>query len=152
VLQTELLTAGAAPALATGVAVLRCQGDVLELVEMAVAKGVPAGAVVDAHVRLGEELRLPQLRDRLSEQAGDSSWVLAAKIALSDELDEYRVALTGAMVRTADADVDRFRARYDRATSRFAAARDIVASERDQSIPVLTVVVSELRRLVLATT
>jgi glutamate dehydrogenase len=36
--------------------------------------------------------------------------------------------------------------------SRFAAARDFMSSERDQSAPVLTVVVSELRRLVPATT
>ena len=150
VLQTELLAAGGSPALATGVAVLCCQGDVLELVELGAATGVPAEAVVDAHVRLGEELRLPQLRDRMSEQPGDSSWVLAAKIALRDQLDEYRVALTGAMVRTADGDVGRFQAHHDRAIGRFAAARDSAASERDQSVPVLTVVVSELRRLVLA--
>jgi hypothetical protein len=55
------------------------------------------------------------------------------------------------MVHTADGDVDRFLAHHDRATSRFAAARDFVTSERDQSVPVLTVV-RELRRLVLATT
>jgi glutamate dehydrogenase len=92
------------------------------------------------------------LRDRLTEQPGDSSWVLAAKIALRDELDEYRAALTGAMVRTADGDTGRFLAHHDRAAGRFAAARGSAASERDQSVPVLTVVVSELRRLVLAAT
>jgi hypothetical protein len=75
-----------------------------------------------------------------------------AKIALRDELDEYRAALTGAMVRTADGDTGRFLAHHDRAAGRFAAARGSAASERDQSVPVLTVVVSELRRLVLAAT
>ena len=92
------------------------------------------------------------MRDRLTEQPGDSSWVLAAKISLRDELDEYRAALTGAMVRTADGDTGRFLAHHDRAAGRFAAARGSAASERDQSVPVLTVVVSELRRLVLAAT
>lgn len=47
-LQTELVAAGGSPALATGVTVLPCQGDVLDLVELAAATGVPAEAVVDA--------------------------------------------------------------------------------------------------------
>ena len=56
------------------------------------------------------------------------------------------------MVRTADGDTGRFLAHHDRAAGRFAAARGSAASERDQSVPVLPVVVSELRRLVLAAT
>jgi hypothetical protein len=39
------------------------------------------------------------------------------------------------MVRTADGLVGRFLAHHDRGTSRFAAARDFVTSERDQSVP-----------------
>jgi len=152
VLQAELLAAGGSAQLAAGVAVLRCQADVLELVELAHAAVVPAGAVIDDHVRLGEELGLPQLRERLSDQPADSSWVLAAKSALRDELDEYRVALTGAVVRTAGGEVGRFLAHHERAAGRFAAVRDSAASEPDQSVAVLTVAVSELRRLVLATT
>jgi glutamate dehydrogenase len=114
---------------------------------------IPLGAmVVDAHVALGEELALPALRDRVADEPSDSHWVLAAKSALRDELDTYRTALTAAAVRTAGGDVGRSTQRHAAAVARFAAVRDVAAAAREDGVPVLTVVLSELHRLVQATT
>lgn len=76
--------------------------------ELADDAGRPVAAVVDAHVLLGEQLGLPAVRDRVVDEPADTSWVLAAKSALRDQLDACRVALSRAAVTTADGDVAAF--------------------------------------------
>ncbi|WP_456871479.1 NAD-glutamate dehydrogenase domain-containing protein [Geodermatophilus sp. SYSU D00766] len=149
-LRDDLLAAGAPTELAEGLAALRCAGDVLELVELAGDTGRPVTAVADAHVRLGELLGLPAVRDRVVDEPADSSWVLSAKSALRDQLDACRVTLTRAAVTTAGGDATVFAARHAAAVARFAAVRDAALAAPDPVVPVLTVVVGELHRLVAA--
>jgi glutamate dehydrogenase len=130
--------------------VLARQADLVELAVLARVTGAGIGRVVVAHASAGELLGLPRLRAWTAERPGDSHWVLAARGALRDELDQHRVALAGALLRTADGDVERFAARHAVALGRFADVRERAAAGQDDVVARGCVVATELRRLVQA--
>jgi glutamate dehydrogenase len=152
-LRDELAAAGAPPELAERVAVLGCQADLVDLAPLARDTGAGIGPVVAAHAAVGELLGLSRLRSWTAEQPGDSHWVVAARAALREQLDQHRVALAGALLRDADGDARRFAERHALALARFGAVCEQAASEqtgaaRDDVVARGCVVTAELRRLI----
>jgi glutamate dehydrogenase len=83
-----------------------------------------------------------------AEQAGISHWVVAARAALRDEVEQLRWALVATLLRDADGDADAFAGRHATALARFTAVREQATSARDDVLGRVCVVVAELRRLV----
>jgi glutamate dehydrogenase len=147
-LQAELAAAGATPELATRVAVLGSQADLVDLAGVARTAGVAVGRVVEADAAVERLLALPRVQAWTAEQAGISHWVVAARAALRDEVDQLRWALVAALLRDADGDADAFAGRHATALARFTAVREQATSARDDVLGRVCVVVAELRRLV----
>ncbi|MGK5114881.1 MULTISPECIES: NAD-glutamate dehydrogenase domain-containing protein [unclassified Geodermatophilus] len=139
----ELRAAGAGPALAAGIAVLGPRADAVDLADVVGATGLPVGAVLRAHSALGRALRLDGAGARAADAPGDSSWVLAAKAALREQLGEHHRALTAAALTAGD-DV---LARHPAAVARFAATGEAAATAREDGVALLAVLTGELRRL-----
>ncbi|WP_448612362.1 hypothetical protein [Geodermatophilus sp. URMC 60] len=147
-LQVELTAAGAGPEPAARVAVLACQADLVDLAGVARTAGVAVGRVVEADAAVEGLLALPRVHAWTAEQAGTSHWVVAARAALRDEVDQLRWALVAALLRDADGDAEVFAGRHAAALARFTAVREQAASARDDVLGRACVVVAELRRLV----
>jgi glutamate dehydrogenase len=142
----ELLAAGAPAQLADGLAALGRRAEVVHLASVVHTTGAPIGAVLRTSRAVSERLGLPAVRGIAADRAGDSSWALAAKSALREQLDQHARSLVTALLledRTADDLV----AQHGAAVARFAAVRTAALSARDEAVAVLATVVGELDRL-----
>jgi glutamate dehydrogenase len=139
---------GRGPELAARVAVLGSQADLVDLAGVARTTGVAVGRVVEADAAVERLLALPRVQAWTAEQAGISHWVVTARAALRDEVDQLRWALVAALLRDADGDADAFAGRHATALARFTAVREEATSARDDVLGRVCVVVAELRRLV----
>jgi glutamate dehydrogenase len=139
----ELRAAGAGPALTAGIAALGPRADAVDLADVVAATGLPVAAVLRAHSALGGELRLDGVGARAADAPGDSSWVLAAKAALREQLGEHHRALTAAVLTAGDD----LLARHAAAVARFAATGDAAAAAREDGVALLAVLSGELHRL-----
>jgi glutamate dehydrogenase len=145
-LREELLATGASWQLADGVAALRRRAEAIDLAQVVQRTGAPIVRVLGTHFALCERLGLSAVRGRAADRPGDSSWTLAAKSALREQLDEHaRSLLTGLLLE--DRTVDDLLAQHDAAVSRFAAVRTAALSARGEAVAVLATVVGELDRL-----
>ncbi|MDP5182002.1 NAD-glutamate dehydrogenase [Blastococcus sp. BMG 814] len=142
----ELLATGASWQLATGVAALDRRAEAIDLAQVVQRTEAPIDAVLRAHSALCELLGLSAVRGRAADRPGDSSWTLAAKSALREQLDEHaRSLLTGLLL--AERTVDDLVVRHGAAVTRFAAVRTAALSARDEAVAVLATVVGALDRL-----
>ncbi|WP_456858857.1 NAD-glutamate dehydrogenase domain-containing protein [Geodermatophilus sp. SYSU D00691] len=143
-LAERLRAAGARDSLADGVAALGTRTEAVDLADVVERTGLPVCAVLTRHRALGRALGLDRVP--AAEVPGDSTWVLAAKVALREQLDEHARALTAALLADGG-DVDGFLARHATAVGRFAAVRDAAAAAREDAVALLAVLTGELSRL-----
>ncbi|MFW3168907.1 NAD-glutamate dehydrogenase domain-containing protein [Geodermatophilus sp. CPCC 206100] len=142
----ELLAAGASGQLADGLTALGRRAEVIDLASVVHTTGAPVGAVLRTHSALGERLGLPDVRGIAADRPGDSSWTLAAKSALREQLDQHaRSLVTGLLL--AGRTTDDLVAQHGAAVARFAAVRTTALSTRGEAVAVLATVVGELDRL-----
>jgi glutamate dehydrogenase len=96
----ELRAARVPVELATRVAVLGTMFSTFDIVEVAAATGLDVEPVAAVHFRIGSQLQLHWLRDRIAALPRDDRWRALARAALRDDLYNLHRTLTAEVLRT----------------------------------------------------
>jgi glutamate dehydrogenase len=98
----ELREAGVPDPLATRIAGLSTIFATFDVVEVAADTGLEVATVARVYFRLGHELQLHWLRDRIVELPRDNRWRALARAALRDDLYALHRALTAEALKSGD--------------------------------------------------
>ncbi len=98
----ELREAGVPDPLATRIAGLSTTFATFDVVEAAADAGLEVATVARVYFRLGHELQLHWLRDRIVELPRDNRWRALARAALRDDLYALHRALTAEALKSGD--------------------------------------------------
>jgi glutamate dehydrogenase len=152
--RTEALVgAGVPPALAARVAALDDRFATLDIAAVAVRTGHAIEEVAEVYFRLGDELLLDWLRDRVAELPRSHRWEALARAALRDDLQRLRAGLADDVVRTPDAGgaagrLARWATANDAAVQRYRRILGDVTDSAEADLAPLSVVVREIRNLI----
>jgi glutamate dehydrogenase len=102
----ELREAAVPGGLAMRVASLATMFSTFDVVEVADETGLDVEDVAAVHFRLGSQLQLHWLRDRIVELPRDDRWRALARAALRDDLYNLHRSLTAEVLRSGSAEAD----------------------------------------------
>ncbi|MEA2412948.1 MAG: glutamate dehydrogenase, partial [Thermoleophilaceae bacterium] len=142
----ELRQAGVAEPLAVRVSSLSTMFAALDIVEVARETGLDVETVAAVHFRLGSELELHWLRDRIVALPRNDRWSARARAALRDDLYGLHRTLTAVVLRSGG-DVDAWIA-DNSGSERYLATLADVRVGRTFDLTTLPVVVREVRHLI----
>ncbi|HEY0632918.1 MAG TPA: hypothetical protein VGC98_12755, partial [Thermoleophilaceae bacterium] len=141
----ELRTAGVPGDLPVRVAALPAMFAALDVVEVARETGLDVAAVAAVHFRLGSELELHWLRDRIVALPRGDRWSARARAALRDDVYALHRSLTAQVLRDGS-DVEAWIA-ANPSSERYLATLADVRLGRKYDLTTLPVVVREARHL-----
>jgi glutamate dehydrogenase len=135
------------------VASLGSMSATFDIVEVARETNLDVETVATVHFRLGSQLELHWLRDRIADLPRDDRWSVLARAALRDDLYSLHRTLTAEVLRSAapDGDVDeRVKAwiAQNPRTKRYLATLADVRVGRVFDLTTLPVAVREVRNLI----
>jgi glutamate dehydrogenase len=156
----ELQEAGVAAPLALRVAAMPTLFSALDVVEVAKATGRPLESVTATYFRLGSDLELNWLRDRIIELPRANRWQALARAALRDDLYSLHRALAeevlqaagrggdGSDPRRARDDVEAWVADHEPAVERCLSMIADIRASRSYDTTTLPVALREVRNLI----
>jgi glutamate dehydrogenase len=153
--RAEALTgAGVSKELAARVATMPVLVSVFDIVEVADATSRPLQTVMEAYFRLGSNIMLTWLRERIIELPRANRWQALARAALRDDLFSLHRAITQEVLEAADEDasaeqaIDAWVQRHETAVERVQGILADIRASRTYDMTTLPVALREVRNLV----